>query len=62
MSLVNAKQGLLVSWGGFNNNVFKESKDHFFTIRLWDSKELSDVLLKCYEKFCDELRAELSLK
>ncbi len=62
MSQVNAKQGLLVSWGGFNNNVFKESKDHFFTIRLWNSKDLLDALFKYYEKFSDELKAELPLK
>ena len=62
MSQVNAKQGLLVSWGGFNNNAFKEAKDHFFTIRLWDSKELLNALFRYYDKFGDELKAELPLK
>jgi restriction system protein len=62
MSQVNAKQGLLVSWGGFNNNAFKEAKDHFFTIRLWDSKELLNALFRYYDKFSDELKAELPLK
>jgi len=62
MSQVSAEQGLLVSWSGFNNNVFKEAKDHFFTIRLWDSKELLKAIFKYYEKFDDELKAELPLK
>lgn len=62
MSQVKAKQGLLVSWTGFNNNVIKEARNEFFIIRLWDSKELLNAIFKYYEKFSDELKAELPLK
>jgi len=62
MSQVKAEQCLLVSWSGFNNNVLKEAKNEFFIIRLWDSKDLLQAIFKYYEKFDDELKAELPLK
>lgn len=62
MSQVKAEQCLLVSWSGFKNNVLKEAKNEFFIIRLWDSKDLLQAIFKYYEKFDDELKAELPLK
>jgi len=62
MSQVKAKQCLLVSWTGFNNNALKEARNEFFNTRLWDSKELLKAIFKYYEKFDDELKAELPLK
>jgi restriction system protein len=62
MSQVKAEQCLLVSWSGFNSNVLKEAKNEFFIIRLWDSKDLLQAIFKYYEKFDDELKAELPLK
>jgi len=32
---VNADQGLLVSWGGFESSVDKETATQFFRVRLW---------------------------
>jgi restriction system protein len=57
-----AEQGLFVSWGGFNMKVHEEAKRSFFTVRLWDSGDLIEAIFKYYEKFDDELKAELSLK
>ena len=62
MSKVKADQGLLVSWSGFNNNVIKEAQDNFFTIRLWDSGYVIEAIFMYYDKFSDELKAELQLK
>jgi len=62
MSQVKAEQCLLVSWAGFNNNALKEASNEFFNTRLWDSKELLKAIFKYYEKFDDELKAELPLK
>lgn len=62
MSKVNAEQGLLVSWGGFNSNAIKEARDAFFSIRLWDAGQLIEAIFKHYERFDDELKAELPLK
>jgi restriction system protein len=57
-----ADQGLFVSWGGFNMKVHEEAKRSFFTVRLWDSGDLIEAIFKYYEKFDDELKAELALK
>lgn len=62
MSKVRAEQGLLVSWGGFNGGCLKEARDAFFSIRLWDQGNLIENLFKLYERFDDELKAELPLK
>jgi len=62
LSNVRADQGLLVSWGGFNGPTIKEAKDAFFTIRLWDQGALLEEIFKYYDRFDDELKAELPLK
>jgi len=62
MSKVSAEQGLLVSWGGFNADALREARDAFFSIRLWDQCDLLEEVFKCYERFSDELKAELPLK
>jgi len=59
---VKADQGLLVSWSGFKDTVIKSAKNDFFSIRLWDSMNLISAIFKHYEKFDDELKAELPLK
>jgi len=62
MSKVKADQGLLVSWSGFNSKAIQEARDQFFDVRLWDSGDLLEAVFKYYDKFSDELRAELPLK
>jgi restriction system protein len=62
VSKVRASQGLLVSWGGFTTQSLQEARDAFFSIRLWDQGALLDEIFKYYERFDDELKAELPLK
>lgn len=62
MAKVNAKHGLLVSWGGFTPSALKEARDAFFSIRLWDQGDLLQEIFKDFEHFSDELKAELPLK
>ncbi|MGB9615436.1 MAG: restriction endonuclease, partial [Fervidobacterium sp.] len=62
MQKVRANQGLLVSWGGFTQKALQEARDSFFTIRLRDQGTLLEEIFKCYDKFDDELKAELPLK
>lgn len=62
MSKVKAGSGLLVSWGGFTSSAKKEASDAFFSIRLWDQGDLLKEIFKDYERFGDELKAELPLK
>jgi len=59
---VKAKQGLLVSWSGFKDTVKKDAKNDFFFIRLWDQGDLLNEIFRCYDRFYDELKAELPLK
>jgi len=40
----------------------KEARDDFFEIRIWDAGELLNTVFKYYDKFDDELKAELPLK
>lgn len=62
MQNFNAEKGLLVSWGGFTKDAEREAKQLFFSIRLWNQKQLVEELTKYYDKFDDELKAELPLK
>lgn len=57
-----AQHGLLVCWGGFKTSVLQEARQSYFTIRLWDSGELLKNLMRNYDRFSDELQAELPLK
>ncbi|MBB4636476.1 restriction endonuclease [Longimicrobium terrae] len=62
MQNVHAEQGLLVSWGGFNRNVEKEVPQQFFRVRMWNQVDLIAQVLEHYDKFDEEIRAELPLK
>jgi restriction system protein len=57
-----AQEGLFVSWSGFKPNVQRELATSFFRVRLWTQKELLEALFAHYDKFDDELKAELPLK
>ncbi len=62
MSKLKADHGLLVSWGGFTTVAWKEAKDTFFSIRLWDQDDLLQEIFRYYELFDDELKTDLPLK
>ena len=62
MQKIRADKGLLVSFGGFSTKALREARDAFFSIRLWDSGVILDEIFKHYDKFDDELKAELPLK
>jgi restriction system protein len=58
----HAEHGLLVCWGGYKSSVITEARQSFFTIRLWDSGDLLEMILRNHDKFSDDLKAELPLK
>lgn len=62
MQNVQAKQGLLVSWGGFKSSVENETAAQFFRVRLCDQDDLIDQILENYNKLDPEIRVELPLK
>lgn len=57
-----AEEGLLVCWGGYKRSVTDEARRSFFTVRLWDSGDLLAAVFQNYEKFPEDLQAELPLK
>jgi restriction system protein len=62
VSTFKADQGILVSWGGFNQAVMREAKVSFFSVRLWDAGELISQIQRHYDQFSDSLKAELPLQ
>lgn len=62
MQALKADQGLLVAWGGFNKIVLNESKQGYFSIRLWESRDLVEAVFRNYERLPAEIQAELPLK
>ncbi len=62
MQQFHADQGLLVSWGGFRATVRTEAASSFFTVRLWDARDILDALFAAYDRLPDSVQTELPLK
>jgi restriction system protein len=62
MKKVNATHGLLVCWGGFKSSIDRDETQQYFHVRLWDSDDLIDELLKVYDKLDADIRAQIPLK
>ncbi|MCA6437013.1 MAG: restriction endonuclease [Bacteroidetes bacterium] len=62
MTSFNSTSGLLVSWGGFSPALIKESREKYFSIRLWNSDNILKEIFDNYDKFSQEFKARLPLK
>lgn len=62
MHNVKADNGLLVSWGGVTQDVDREARQSYFTVRIWRSSDLIDAALRNYERLSGEIRNDLPLK
>jgi restriction system protein len=62
MQNVKADHGLLVSWSGVTSEVEREARNSYFTVRIWDSADLIEALLRNYDRLSEEIRTELPLK
>jgi restriction system protein len=62
MQTFKADQGLLVAWGGFNKVVLAEAKQNYFSVQLWDSRDLIEAVYRNYERLPEEVQANLRLK
>jgi restriction system protein len=62
MSIFGAQHGLIVSWGGFRQSVHSEARRQFFEIRLWDAGDVVSAVQQAYERFSEDLQAEIPLK
>ena len=62
MQSFKAEQGLLVCWGGFNKHLRNEAKQGYFSVRLWDSRDVVEAIYRNYEHLPAEIQADLPLK
>ena len=62
MSNFKADQGLFVSWSGYNTAAWREARQSFFTLRLWDADDLIEAVFNNYDRLPEDLRQELPLK
>ncbi|SRR6266496_1686003 len=62
MATFKANHGLLVSWGGFSDELIREAREKYFTIRLWNSYDIINQILENYEKFSEEFKNKMPLK
>jgi restriction system protein len=62
MKKVQAHEALFVSWSGFKPTVYKEIAPSFFSVRLWNQKDLLQQLFAHYDHLDEDLKAELPLK
>ncbi len=62
LSTHGADQALLVAWGGVNKIAQRELANQFFKVRVWDSDDFLEALLRAYPKLDEDIRADLPLK
>jgi restriction system protein len=62
MAAFKADFGLLVSWGGFSDELIRESREKYFKIRLWNSDHVIHEIFEHYDKFSVEFKVRLPLK
>lgn len=62
MKNYGADHSLVVSWGGFNKNAYKEASRMPFSMKLWDAADVVRMLQTCYEQLPEDIRADLPLK
>lgn len=57
-----ADQALLVAWGGVTKAARAELRSAFFSVRVWDSGDLVNAVIRTYQRLPDEMQATLPLK
>lgn len=62
MSTHGATQGLLVAWGGLTRPAQDAMKNHRLRVRVWESAEVVDAVLRNYERLSADIRNVLPLK
>lgn len=59
---MDADQGLLVAWGGFQGRVKREARGNHFTMLVWDADDLLDALFDAYDSIRGDIRSKLPLQ
>ena len=62
MGRLQADQGLLVGWGGFNHAVRAEAASDYFRLRLWDAEDVVRCVGEQYARLPPSVRTEIPLR
>jgi len=62
MTNFGASNGLVVSWGGFNQAAIKDARKSFLSLHTWNSDDIINHVTANWEKLPEEIRATLRLK
>jgi restriction system protein len=62
MTNFGATNGLVVSWGGFNQAAIKDARKTFLSLHTWNSDDVIDHVTANWERLPEEIRATLRLK
>ncbi len=62
MHHVGAEQGLLVAWDGVSGPARQSLQRERFRVRLWNSLDVLNAVLRTYEKLPEEIRTDLPLQ
>lgn len=62
VSIYSATYGLVVSLGGFTKDARNKAKEQFFKVRLWDSDDQIEAMLRVYDDLDEGIQASLPLK
>lgn len=57
-----ADYGLFIAFNGFKSGIKRNYRQDFFKIRLWDQNDLISAIYKNYDRFSEELKAEIPLQ
>jgi restriction system protein len=62
MTTHGADQGLLVAWGGLSRQARDALKNQHLRVRVWESADVVDAVLRTYDRLPEEIRAKLPLR
>lgn len=62
MTTHGADQGLLVAWGGLPRPARDALKNQHLRVRVWESADVVDAVLRTYDRLPEEIRAKLPLR
>ncbi|MCK9195615.1 MAG: restriction endonuclease [Syntrophales bacterium] len=57
-----SREGILVSWNGFENSIYSKVAQGPINIQLWAINEVLEQLISSYDQLEDNLKAKLPLK
>jgi restriction system protein len=62
MTAHGAEQGLLVAWGGLTKPGRDALKNQHLQVRVWETADVVDAVLRTYDRLPDDIRAQLPLR